>query len=161
MNCGWGIGSCSVHDLVQVPRGVTVTVHGDNGDVDASGFTTPLSVTTTNGDISASGNRGPLSLVSTNGDVSATGIGAVQTTAGATNGDIDLSFAQAPTGVRATSTQGDVSLHIPDGSPGYHLKLESSVGDIEHDGTPDTPGSSRVISASTTTGDVTLLRDGA
>ncbi|WP_055586239.1 DUF4097 family beta strand repeat-containing protein [Streptacidiphilus griseoplanus] len=161
VHCGWGLGSCSVHDLVQVPRGVTVTVHGINGDVDASGFTAPLSIVTTNGDISASASQGPLSLTSTNGDVSATGIRAAQTTAGATNGDVDLSFAQAPTGVRATSSQGDVSLHLPSAaSPGYHLDLKSSLGDIVHDGTPDTPGSSHVITASSSTGDITLLRDG-
>lgn len=160
VKCGWGIGSCSVHHIVRVPRDVAVTVRGDNSDISADGFSAPLALTSTNGDISASGETGPLELDATNGDIAATGVRSSRITARTTRGDLSLSFAAAPSGVRASATEGDVTVRLPGDAPGYHLDLHSTVGDINHPGLSDTAGSPRTISLTTTVGDINLLRDG-
>ncbi|MFJ6212250.1 DUF4097 family beta strand repeat-containing protein [Streptomyces sp. NPDC092296] len=162
VDCGWGLGSCSVHHVVQVPRNVTVTVQGGNGDVDASGFSTPLSITGTNGDIAATGGgtAAAVTLRTTNGDIAATAVHAGQISARTTNGDVDLSFAAVPARVSADSRSGDVTLHLPDGPTGYRLDLSSRVGTVHRGDLPTAQDDAHTISAASGTGDITLLHDG-
>lgn len=113
VKCSGMIKNCSARHEVKVPRGVAVTVHNDDGRVEASGFDTPLVIASDNGRISVKDSSGPLDLTSRDGRIDGQAIRAKTVRASSDNGRVALTFAVVPDSVVATSNDGRVDLGVP------------------------------------------------
>jgi DUF4097 and DUF4098 domain-containing protein YvlB len=63
------MGGCEVRYEVLVPRGLALSVEGDNGRVSATGLSAALSIRTVNGAIAITGATGPLDLRTESGEL--------------------------------------------------------------------------------------------
>ncbi|GGO80440.1 DUF4097 family beta strand repeat-containing protein [Wenjunlia tyrosinilytica] len=158
VDCGPAVvQNCDARHEVLVPRGVAVTVRGDNGKVTASGFDTPLKITADNGEVIVRGASGKLTLTSDNGEVRASGIRSSHVSAGSDNGEVDLRFAKVPDSVRANSDNGEVTMALPDAE--YKVSTRARDGDV-HMGIARDDTSKHVISAESDNGEITLRKAG-
>lgn len=122
IDCGAAMAhSCADRHRVLVPRGVAVTVHGDNGRVSASGFDTALHVGVSNGAVSVHDVSGALTMTSGNGALNGSGLHSGKVRARTSNGSIHLEFADAP---------DDVGVHTSNGS--VHVDLPKARYQVEH-----------------------------
>ncbi|NYV74627.1 DUF4097 family beta strand repeat-containing protein [Streptomyces sp. UH6] len=153
-DCGPVVGGCSARYEVLVPRDVRLTVTGDNGDIQAAGFTTALRIVTDNGDVEVSGSTGPLTLEGDNGDLRATGVTSREVDAVSDNGDVRLVFDAAPQRTSVESSNGDVTLEVPKGTA-YRVDAQASNGDVSTKLPTDPDGAHR-LDVRSDNGDITL-----
>ncbi|WP_166020729.1 DUF4097 family beta strand repeat-containing protein [Streptomyces chilikensis] len=153
-DCGVVVAGCSARYEVLVPRGTELTVTGDNGDIQASGFGTALRVETDNGDVEVTDSTGPLTLEGNNGDLRATGVTSRRVKAVSDNGDVRLVFASAPERTTVESSNGDVTLEVPEGTA-YRVDAASSNGDVTTKLPTDPDGAHR-LDVRSDNGDITL-----
>jgi Putative adhesin len=145
--------ACTENIVVQVPAAFAITASSSGGDVRATGLTGTLHLSSSAGDVRDDGGTGDLTMISTAGDVSGTNLRSATVSASSSAGDVDLSFASAPTKVEAGSSAGDVDIRVPD--VGYNVTAESSGGDT-HTRIKTDPSSPRSIDAHSSAGDVTV-----
>jgi len=146
---------------IAVPKGRTVTLHGDNGDITAFGLTSDLTAQTRSGDVqlteaagaanieTSSGDvklslvEGPVRLRTRSGDVQADSLlaGADMVT---TSGDVTVTRSVGPFGIETSS--GELHLKTSRGN----ANLRTGSGDIELFADADT------LVAESTSGDQTL-----
>ena len=110
----WHWGSYEVRYHVKAPRTLNLKLRGTNEEVTVADMTGTFDVHTTNGRIQATGLAGAAIV-------------------GATNGEVDLSFASlADDGLSCETTNGDVSVTLP---PNVKARLNLGVtnGDIRTD----------------------------
>jgi hypothetical protein len=153
-DCGPVVGDCSARYEVLVPRETELTVVGDNGDIRAEGFGTALRIETDNGDVTVSDSTGPLTLEGDNGDMVATGVTSRQVNAVSDNGDVRLVFTSAPDRTSVESSNGDVTLEVPEGTA-YRVDAETSNGDVTTELATDPKGANR-LDVRSDNGDITL-----
>jgi DUF4097 and DUF4098 domain-containing protein YvlB len=165
-------GPCRAQITIYVPRETPVEVHsgsGDltagalsgrvvldtgSGDVTAMGLSGPADLRTGSGDVSVRGLRGATELHTGSGDITAQGLVTQNLTADTSSGDVDLDFGLGPKGVSASTASGDVNITVPrDGT--YHVIADPGSGDEQVDVKTD-PSADRTITASTSSGDVTV-----
>ncbi|WP_418956850.1 DUF4097 family beta strand repeat-containing protein [Streptomyces tritici] len=154
VECDAVASNCGGRHTVTVPRGVTVTVRNENGDVTATGFTTPLTVTGDNGDIRVRDQRGPVELRSDNGDLHLESGTPRTLAASSSNGDVRLAPGAAPQRVDASAENGDVDLRLPGGAR-YAVTSSSDNGDVSVD-VPTDRASAHKVSARSENGDVVV-----
>lgn len=65
----WTFADCDIDLEIHYPRGLTVTLHHQNGDIAVHGATKRLSITNGNGDIAIDGAAANVSVSESNGDV--------------------------------------------------------------------------------------------
>jgi DUF4097 and DUF4098 domain-containing protein YvlB len=147
-------GGCSARYEVLVPRDLALTVTGDNGDIRAEGFGTALRIETDNGDVEVTDSTGPLTLEGDNGDMEATGVASRQVKAVSDNGDVRLVFASAPDRTSVESSNGDVTVEVPEGTA-YRVDAETSNGDLTTEVATDPKGANR-LDVRSDNGDITL-----
>jgi DUF4097 and DUF4098 domain-containing protein YvlB len=157
VECDAVVSNCEGKATVKVPRGVTVSVDSDNGDVRASGFSTPLRIGSQNGDITVRETTGTLDLSSDNGSVNTRGVTAATLKARTNNGDVrvGLRAGTAADLIESRSDNGSVTVELPnDGGP-YAVEADTKNGEakvsVQHD-----PASKRVVNARSNNGDVTV-----
>ncbi|MEU5716542.1 DUF4097 family beta strand repeat-containing protein [Streptomyces sp. NPDC020403] len=153
VRCTAVINNCVSHHQVRVPRGLPLSVDGDNGEITASGFTTPLTLSSGNGAVRVRDSKGPLELESDNGSVVAERVSGASVIARADNGTIDLSFTQAPTLVDAVSDNGHVTIDLPPGVGPYAVSASADNGTVSVD-VPRSDTSPRVVKARSDNGEV-------
>jgi DUF4097 and DUF4098 domain-containing protein YvlB len=169
-------------DRSEVSPGVTVSVDLDvavpsslsvaraettNGEVTASGVGGDGTYRTENGDVHVENVDGYLTFRSTNGDVVARDVTGVDD-ATSTNGDVDLAFSDLRTDTSCASTNGDVTISIPE-TVDAAVDLATTNGAVtveglslsdRSNGTGSVTGTlgdgTHGLSARTTNGDVTL-----
>lgn len=135
--CNGGIMSmCSIDYEVMVPDGAPVTIGLGSGDVQLDGTLGAINVQTGSGSIDAS------ALKATN-TVLRTG-----------SGDLDLSFATAPSQVDLRTGSGDVTMSVPKGDD-YAVDVATGSGDRTV-GIDTSQSSPRTIHVQTGSGDVDL-----
>ncbi|WP_406860688.1 DUF4097 family beta strand repeat-containing protein [Streptomyces sp. HUAS MG47] len=154
VKCNAVASNCGARHTVTVPRGVAVTVRDENGDVTASGFTTPLTVTSDNGDVRVRDQGGPLELRSDNGDLQLVSGTPKTLAASSENGDVALTVRTAPQKVDAHAENGDVDVRLPGGAR-YAVTSGSDNGDVSVD-VPTDGGSAHKVSARSENGDVAV-----
>jgi hypothetical protein len=155
VHCPWFVASeCSVDLTVAIPSRLEVTASTDTGNLTSNGLD-DLSLQTDTGDLQVNGGAGFLHLSSRTGDITGTAIDAPRVTASDQTGDVSLDFAQAPTNVSAQDQTGDVTVTLPAGGMAYAVSAHTQIGDTNVD-VPTDPASTSEISASTSTGDVTV-----
>ena len=167
------LSQCSTSFRVELPAGTRVTVRTGSGDVLAQGLRAPaelhsgsgdveardlsggLVAGTRSGDVVVQGLSGQLSAETGSGDVVAGGLSVAGVRASTRSGDVRLVLTAVPDRVSASSGSGDLWLSVPDAV--YRVDAPSQSGDVRTAVRQD-PDASRVIAASTRSGDVHVNR---
>ncbi|MEU8676163.1 DUF4097 family beta strand repeat-containing protein [Streptomyces sp. NPDC048560] len=155
VKCEAMISNCEARHQVKVPRGVAVTVQGDNGSVTASGFDTRLDLTSDNGEVVVRDSSGPLTLNSDNGAVTAERVSASSVNARADNGSVRLMFTRVPTLVETVSDNGGITIELPGGDDRYAVSAEADNGEVSVK-VPRSDDSAHVVRARSDNGEVTV-----
>ncbi|WP_328909975.1 DUF4097 domain-containing protein [Streptomyces sp. NBC_00234] len=155
VECEAMISDCDAHHRVKVPRGVAVTVRGNNGQITASGFDRRLDLTSDNGGVVVRDSSGPLKLVSDNGAVVAERISASSVDAESDNGSVRLTFSSVPTLVETVSDNGEITIELPKGEDSYAVTAEADNGDVSVK-VPRRDDSPHVVKARSDNGEVTV-----
>ncbi|MBC9955147.1 DUF4097 family beta strand repeat protein [Leucobacter sp. cx-42] len=151
---GFSLG-CKGSFTVTVPEDVAVVAQNKNSDITVINFAADLTVSAVNGEASLSQVRGStLTLTGKDMEVEAIGLAAQTVTADTRNGDIDLTFAEAPANVTVTGHDGDVRIALPGGD--YRVNTTAKKGDAEVT-VPQADSSPHVISVTTRNGDVEVV----
>lgn len=156
-DCDTLVGGCDVRYEVLVPRGLAVSVEGQNGTITAKGFSAALRVRSANGAIVVDGAAGPLDLRSENGELRSRATRSREVSAESRNGGVDLSFADVPRRVAVTTESGEVRVTVPRAA--YKVSTATESGDVRAD-VPADASSPRSISARTESGAITLRTPG-
>jgi Putative adhesin len=158
---GWNfLARCEVSVVVSLPEDLDLTAEGMNGRLRADGLSGDLDLGTTNGRIETSRTAGRLDLHTTNGAIEVRGARSGDVRAETTNGGIELTFADAPDTVTARSTNGGITIRVPDDGEDYFIEADTTNGDINTDAVPSDRRADREITAETTNGGVTVERTG-
>ncbi|MDQ0796607.1 DUF4097 family beta strand repeat-containing protein [Streptomyces sp. B1I3] len=155
VKCSGVISNCGSRHQVKVPRDLALSVDGANGEVIASGFTTPLTLASSNGQVVVRDSEGPLELESDNGSVVAERVSGDSVIARSSNGSIDLAFSQAPNLVDTVSDNGSVTIDLPSGKGPYAVSASADNGDVSVD-VPRSDSSPHVVKARSDNGEVTV-----
>jgi hypothetical protein len=149
---------CSLRIRVALPESLPLTVQGRNGRLVAESLTGPVALETTNGGIDVSTMRGDLDLRTTNGAIRMAGSRSPDVAASTTNGTVDLAFTRAPDAVDARSTNGPITVRVPDDGEEYFITADTTNGNVDTETIPSERQAEREITAETTNGNVTVER---
>ena len=149
-----GCTDCGAAFTVTVPRTASVTIHEQTGHVTVAGIASDVAVGDDTGGVTMTGLTGDVSVQDGIGGVSGTGLSATQASFQDGTGSIDVGFTAAPRQLSAVTQTGAVSIRVPSGMA-YQVKAGSKVGSV-HVSVPQSPAASRVITATTTIGAVSV-----
>lgn len=149
---------CSLRVTVAMPESLPLRVDGRNGRLSAADLTGPVQLETTNGGIDARSMRGDLDLRTTNGGIVVEAARSSDVEAATTNGNVDLTFTSAPETVDARSTNGPITVRVPDDDEFYFVTADTTNGEVDTDTVPSDRRADRTITAETTNGNVTIER---
>ncbi|MFI6056710.1 DUF4097 family beta strand repeat-containing protein [Streptomyces sp. NPDC051286] len=155
VKCDALISNCGSRHQVKVPRGVAVTVNGDNGRILASGFDTPLTLHSDNGMVTVRDSSGPLKLKSDNGGLVTERVSSRSVSARSDNGGILLGFSAVPDLVDTVSDDGQVTIDLPHGPEAYAVAATASNGRVSVK-VPRSDGSAHVVKAHSDNGQITV-----
>ncbi|WP_405662055.1 DUF4097 domain-containing protein [Streptomyces sp. NBC_01166] len=155
VKCRAVISNCEAHHEVKVPRGLALTVQGDNGKVTAAGFSAPLKISADNGGVDVRDISGPLELHSDNGSVEAERVSGSSVIARSDNGSVRIGFTRVPTLVDTVSDNGSISIDLPAGKSAYAVSAEADNGDVSVK-VPRSESSEHVVKARSDNGEVTV-----
>jgi hypothetical protein len=145
---------CNVDYTVEVPERIAVKARLDNDGARATGVRGDLDLRSDNGRIEVRGSgEGAVVLRSSNGNVVATDLRAAEVDAHSDNGRVQLSFLEPPTTVEGTSSNGDVTVEVPDDGAAYVVDTGSANGSSAT-GVRTDPESTRRIRVASDNGDV-------
>ena len=147
---------CSLHLAVTMPPASDLSVSGTNGGVVTRDIHGAIDVEITNGMIDLRSASGTLRLHSTNGLVRISDATASSVRAETTNGTIDLDLTAVPASVDAHSTNGTVTVRVPD-SGTYAVSAHTTNGAVDTSSVRTDPASPNRISVETTNGAVRVL----
>jgi hypothetical protein len=150
-----GSDFCNVAYRVEVPRDVSVELRSDSritvrdiaGSVDAS---------SDNGRVQATRIDGNVRLESDNGRVVGQSLASPVAIVDSDNGRVELSFAEPPESVSATSDNGSVEVVVPDTRDAYVVSVSSDNGTASGTDVRTDPDSRQTITADSDNGDVTV-----
>src|SRR3954447_5524160 len=163
--------SCAVDHRVTVPSHTAVEVHSGSGAVTVQRVQAQIDVRTGSGsvqlnrpggtvhietgsgDVEVDGGSDELTLRTGSGKVSAERLTSPRVTGTSTSGDLSAAFEAAPDAVDLHSSSGAVTIQVPKGT--YQVDTTTSSGKVQVNGL-DKGNSSRVIKATTASGDITL-----
>ncbi|WP_250287329.1 DUF4097 family beta strand repeat-containing protein [Streptomyces atroolivaceus] len=155
VKCRAVVSNCEAHHEVKVPRGLALTVQGDNGEVTAAGFTAPLTISADNGGVTVRDASGPLKLSADNGSIEAERVSGSSVIARSDNGSVQLGFTRVPDLVDTVSDNGSISIDLPGGKSVYAVSAEADNGDVSVD-VPRSESSEHVVKARSDNGEVTV-----
>ncbi|MFF0265776.1 DUF4097 domain-containing protein [Kribbella sp. NPDC004536] len=165
-DCGW---QCSADYEVTVPRGTKVTGENGSGDIQISGVggvdakstsgkielrdvDGDVNLKVTSGDVSVHGLDGKLDVKANSGDIEAKDLKGGPVNVETTSGNMELTLAEA-NDVTAKGTSGDIEIKAP--GTDYRTSLDTKHGDVDT-GLADSTTGAHTITATTTSGDITL-----
>ena len=155
-NCsGLHIGQCDTAYSILVPPSVATVIASDGGKVDLNGTQGLINVVTSGGEINANKTFGDLDFITDNGNVKGSDLSSLRTKATTKGGKIELTLAVAPTNVDVRSTDGNVSVQVPDENTAYKVDAGSTnnKSSIELNNETNSP---RLITARSDNGKVKL-----
>jgi hypothetical protein len=154
---GWLIfNRCSVRVEVLLPAELDGEVNGENGSVTAAGLDGALNLSTTNGTLRIEESSGRLDLETTKGRIEGSDLGSANVDAETTNGAVRMEFSSAPDEVSARSTNGEISVTVPDDGESYRVDANTTNGKVDTADIRTDPDADRSITARTTNGRVTV-----
>jgi hypothetical protein len=128
---------CTASYTLRVPRDVKLVLWSGSGDVDVSGTTADVDLTSQHGSIDAARLRSEYARASSD------------------HGSIHLQFAAAPVQVQGSTTHGDVTVVVPRTGDAYHVDAASDHGSTDTSVHTDSTAR-RTIDLSSEHGDVTV-----
>jgi DUF4097 and DUF4098 domain-containing protein YvlB len=131
-----GLGTSDVNQEVTIPPGVTIRVDVSAGKVRATGLDAPR-----------------FEVKTSSGSIEATNMNVTAFSATTSSGSIQASLYGATERVNARTSSGSVDLTVPDAT--YNVDADTSSGQVRIQVT-DEPDAARLISAHTSSGDVTI-----
>ncbi|MBM7438732.1 DUF4097 family beta strand repeat-containing protein [Streptomyces sp. HB132] len=155
VKCRGVVSNCEAYHQVKVPRGMALTVQGDNGRVTAAGFDVPLKISADNGEIDVRDVSGPLELDSGNGSIEAARVSGRSVIARSDNGSVRIGLTRAPDLVDTVSDNGSISISLPAGKRAYAVAAEADNGEVSVD-VPRSESSRHVVKARSDNGEVTV-----
>lgn len=144
---------CGGHYRVAVPSDVRLKISSNNGEVSVKGQHDSVDVTTENGDIRLTGAADKVRVSTAQGGVTGEKLHSADVQAHSDNGDLALSFADAPKRVVVESNNGELTVTVPPGK--YHTSAHTKNGGLQNK-IGDSPSAERTIEASSDNGDVRL-----
>ncbi|MGW2592797.1 DUF4097 family beta strand repeat-containing protein [Streptomyces sp. NPDC001515] len=155
VKCDALISDCGARHTVKVPRGIALTVDAANGKVTASGFRTPLKLSSDNGGVVVRDVSGPLELRSDNGSVRGERVAAGSVVVRSDNGGVRLGFSRVPDLVDSASDNGSVTIDLPSGSERYAVSATADNGHVSVK-VPRSDDSRHAVKAHSDNGQVTV-----
>ncbi|MFE2633518.1 DUF4097 family beta strand repeat-containing protein [Streptomyces scopuliridis] len=155
VKCKAVASNCESLHKVKVPRGVAVTLKGDNGRVTATGFTTALKLTSDNGALTVRDSSGPLDLESDNGKITTENVSAKTVAAKSSNGAIRLGLTVVPDSVDTTTDNGRIDIDLPGSGTSYAVTTSTDNGSVDV-GVPTDKSSAHVLKARAGNGKITI-----
>ncbi len=149
---------CNVDYTVELPSRMAVRARLDNDGARATGVHGGLDIRSDNGRVEVRGGGdagGVVVLRSSNGNVVATDLRAGEVDAHSDNGRVELTFLDPPGAVEATSSNGDVTVEVPDDGTVYAVDAGSANGSSAAAVRTD-PDSTRRIRVASDNGDVLI-----
>lgn len=151
---GW-FSRCSLEITISAPPTADLTVASTNGAIGVSDLTGSVRVETTNGRIDTRNLIGRLDLHTTNGAIRVADCESDDVIARTTNGAVDLDFTQAPSSVEARSTNGSITVRVPDDVT-YFVEAHTVNGHVDTNEIGSDRMAERTITAETVNGGVTV-----
>jgi len=151
---------CVTRYDLRVPAQVALQVTSSDGSVTVSGISGDLDLRTANGAINADGASSRLQLRTSDGAITARDLHSTSVGAVTSNGGVRLSFLTDPTAVSARSSDGAVRITLPRDGTAYRVDATTSDGSRTVD-VPTNPDATSSISAHTSNGAVSVVRDAA
>ncbi|KPC84661.1 MULTISPECIES: DUF4097 family beta strand repeat-containing protein [Streptomyces] len=155
VKCRAMISNCEAYHQVKVPRGMALTVQGDNGEVTAAGFDVPLKISADNGGVDVRDVSGPLELHADNGSIEAQRVSGGSVIARSDNGSVRIGLTRVPDLVDTVSDNGSISIDLPAGKNTYAVSAEADNGEVSVD-VPRSESSRHVVKARSDNGEVTV-----
>lgn len=149
---------CDLRLEVQMPSGSNLTIRGTNGQMSVSGLEGAVDVETNNGRVDVEHVSGPLILGTTNGAIRLEDGRSERVSARTTNGGVELDFAAPPSVVEAESTNGGITVRVPDDGEQYFVDADTTNGGIDDEDLQSERTADRTITVRTTNGGITLDR---
>ncbi|MEU5941846.1 DUF4097 family beta strand repeat-containing protein [Micromonospora sp. NPDC047548] len=146
------LSACSVDYFVQLPANVAIQAETSSGDVSVDGLTGRIKLDVVSGDVEVKADSTAVDVHATSGAVTVSN-GASGASIETVSGEIRAEFTAAPGTVRARSTSGDVTIHLPAPADGYRLDIKSVSGDQDVS-LPSAPTGDRTITVETVSGDI-------
>ena len=144
--------NCSVKYTLEVPAGLDVSGHTENGEIDLT-LVHDVDVETSNGRITLDGVTGTIRVSTSNGRIEGSGLeGDGGIDASTSNGAIDLQLEVAQD-VEARTSNGSIDLSVPDGS--YRVNAETSNGRTDI-AVPNDSSGEFTLDLSTSNGSITV-----
>jgi hypothetical protein len=154
----FGFG-CRSSYRVSVPAATTVTGRTSNGAITIDGLDGAIDVATSNGAVDLERLTSTVAARTSNGAVSGTGLLSSDLDVSTSNGRVSLEFAQAPSSVRVTTSNGEIDVTLPEDSPPYAVSTSTSNGRVSNEIRTD-PAAGETIDLRTSNGDISLRYPG-
>ena len=105
-----------------------------SGDITLANVQGPVDVNSTSGDVDLRNARGPISIESVSGDITMDNVESDDITAEVVSGDVQYTGAIRDGGrYKLSAHSGDVTMHLPTGTPNATVSIETFSGDFESD----------------------------
>ncbi|MFD6166024.1 DUF4097 family beta strand repeat-containing protein [Oerskovia sp. NPDC060287] len=154
VDCNGFAISCKGRFTVSVPDGVAVVAQNKNSLIDVSDFGADLTVSAVDGQADLAQISSPtLTLTGRDMVVNGTGLSAKSVRTDTRNGDIDLTFSDAPGRVEVSSNDGNVRLALPDTEYRVDVTTKKGKDDVS---VSRSDSSNHIISVTTRNGDVSI-----
>lgn len=146
-------GNCSIDYVITVPPDVSVYLDIDSGNGKVRDVTGTVEATLDSGDLEFSGLSNTLTVSMSSGNLDASQITSDNATFAVSSGDIDVTFAEAPTKLEVDADSGDVDVKVPVSPDGYKVITEVDSGETTIDVTKN-DASTHAITATVDSGNV-------
>jgi hypothetical protein len=146
---------CDLNYTLHVPPGLKIRVDSDNGRIRTHAVSAPLELSTDNGSIELNDPAGDLKLSSDNGTIRVNNAMSRHVEARTSNGSIAARFVIAPDRVNVSSSNGTLTVEVPNNGDKYRTDASSDNGRIRNSLGVDS-SSPREITARTDNGSITL-----
>jgi Putative adhesin len=152
------LSRCSLTVTVAVPSTADVRVTGTNGTITAERLSGELELVTSNGALRVIEPAGDLDLRTSNGSIQVMDATSARVSADTTNGQVELHFADAPDEAIARSTNGSITIRVPEGDA-YFVDAQTTNGRVSSEVESDRFADS-TLTAETSNGDISVVRTG-
>jgi hypothetical protein len=145
---------CTVGYDIKLPKATPVNVSDNVGTIALRSLSGPVTAHTDVGNIDLVSVSGPVGVTGHAGQILGQDVSSPHAVAHVSAGRIDMTFSAAPATLTAVSTAGSVALRVP-GGVSYRVHASTRIGSTQVT-VPSSPSSPHVITATVTTGSVTV-----
>ncbi len=146
---------CGASLRLTVPAATAVQASAESGDVNVSQLSGDVHIRVTSGDADFVADTGYLWARTTSGSVNGSQLRSQRVNVGALSGDVDVTFAAAPTTVDVSVTSGDATVAVPHGAT-YRVSGQTVSGDRSIEPLLVDGSSNRSITIDSLSGDADL-----